>query len=699
MNTPPFLMLSALGLWGWQADWLLLGLALGATLEASRMIRVRWDIDPDDFRRLWNATALLALGAASYFFLARADWETAARFIRDPATGEGMETLRGAARAGLLFVLWLPMVFYPFLLVHTYSRADWLPWSTISPYARWRERRATGDLRAVRRSRGMHPTYPYLVLALLVGMASDRQGPVYFPTLGLLAVWALWSQRSPRFRLATWCGTVAAVWIIAFGGVESFRWAFERYEQWETQWLSRLSADRFNPQGTRTDIGAISRRKLSGRILLRVQTGEQPPPGLLREAAFNQYRASYWTATRRDFYPVAPHLDDTTWSIAPASVPSESVSISRYTRKGETLLALPAGAFEVRDLPAAAFETNRFTVARVSGAARVAAYTVRHGPGPGADARPDAEDLDLDHVSSADRAAILTVAQDLGLSQLDPRTALERVRDFLLGDFEYSLDATGPETGSPQRAGALEHFLFESRRGHCEYFATVTALLLRAREMPTRYVVGYAVQERKGNQFVVRARHAHAWCLVFLDEQWETVDNTPGGWIEREASLARWWEPIQDHISQAWFHFTHWRERDTRWRFYVLVAATAILLFMAARELRGSRWRRITRAARRGHREPAQPGSDSEFYAVEQFLARHWLPRPAAQPVTVWIARMPLPSDDWTFQLRRAVRLHYRLRFDPAGLTPEQRSELRTLASGLVKGKGSALFTRKAAGD
>ena len=147
-----------------------------------------------------------------------------------------------------------------------------------------------------------------------------------------------------------------------------------------------------------------------------------------------------------------------------------------------------------------------------------------------------------------------------------------------------------------------------------------------------------------------------------------------------------------------WFHFTHWRQRETRWRFYVLVAATGILLFMAARELRGSHWRRIARAASRQPQGPSQPGSDSEFYAVEQFLARHWLPRPAAEPLTVWIARMPLPSGDWAFQLRRAVRLHYRLRFDPAGLSPEQRSELRTLTSGLVKGKGSAVFTRRTAG-
>jgi protein-glutamine gamma-glutamyltransferase len=683
MKTPPFLMMAALALWGWQANWLMLGLALGAALEASRLVRTRWELGLEDFRRLWSVTTLLVVGAALFLLLAHADWESASRFAREPNPGAGLETWRDAARMGLMFVLWLPLLLYPFVLVHTYSRTDELPWSTVSPFVRWRQRRAAA-FGVERISKGFRPAYPYLLLALLAGVASDRSVPLYYPALALLTGWALWHHRSPRFRTATWCGTMAVVILMGFAGVQAFRWTFERYQDWETRWLSQLSGDRFQPHGVLTDIGAISRRKASGRIVLRIRTDGSSPPPLLREAVFNQYRAAYWSATDREFAPVTPHPDGTTWPIARASVQEGKITIAGYTRKGETLLALPHGSFEVSDLPAGRFETNRFGVAQVGDAPRLASYSARYATKTEDAAPPNAGDLDLDHLPEADREAILRVARDLGLNEMSPRAVMDGVQEFLLRNFRYTLDPSRSEQGGPVRRAALEQFLFESRRGHCEHFATATVLLLRAGGIPARYVVGYAVEERQGDMFIVRARHAHAWGVAFLDGRWEPVDNTPGGWIQQESNLARWWEPIQDRISQAWFRFTHWRQRDGRWRLYLLGAASGLLLLMAARELRGSRWRRSMRAPGPASPGAAHPGFDSEYYTVEEVLARGWLPRPAAEPVASWIGRLPLSSPELTSRLRRLVGLHYRLRFDPAGLSESDRSQLRHLASALT---------------
>jgi hypothetical protein len=41
----------------------------------------------------------------------------------------------------------------------------------------------------------------------------------------------------------------------------------------------------------------------------------------------------------------------------------------------------------------------------------------------------------------------------------------------------------------------------------------------------------------------------------------------------------------------VWRTFSRWRQSDTPWRLYVFVVAVGILLYMAARELRGARWR------------------------------------------------------------------------------------------------------------
>jgi hypothetical protein len=51
--------------------------------------------------------------------------------------------------------------------------------------------------------------------------------------------------------------------------------------------------------------------------------------------------------------------------------------------------------------------------------------------------------------------------------------------------------------------------------------------LLREAGLPARYAVGYSVQEKTGKGFIVRDRHAHAWCLVHLDGVWQDFDTTP----------------------------------------------------------------------------------------------------------------------------------------------------------------------------
>ena len=73
-------------------------------------------------------------------------------------------------------------------------------------------------------------------------------------------------------------------------------------------------------------------------------------------------------------------------------------------------------------------------------------------------------------------------------------------------------------------------FLQDVREGHCEYYASALALMLRSGGVPTRMVTGYRVAERNpiGGYAIVRERHAHAWVEAFLPgEGWVTLDGTP----------------------------------------------------------------------------------------------------------------------------------------------------------------------------
>jgi transglutaminase-like putative cysteine protease len=114
---------------------------------------------------------------------------------------------------------------------------------------------------------------------------------------------------------------------------------------------------------------------------------------------------------------------------------------------------------------------------------------------------------------------------------LDQARAIER---YLPAHYAYTLDLVGPAPTDP-----LAHFLFERRAGHCEYFASAMAILLRSLGVPTRYVNGFLGGEYNdiAEDYIVRARHAHSWVEAFFPGYgWVTFDPTPPA-EERPVSL------------------------------------------------------------------------------------------------------------------------------------------------------------------
>ena len=98
---------------------------------------------------------------------------------------------------------------------------------------------------------------------------------------------------------------------------------------------------------------------------------------------------------------------------------------------------------------------------------------------------------------------------------------------------------------TPNRAAAqlLEDFLVK-KDGHCELFATNTALLLRTMKIPTRYVTGYVCQDRDPDDddyWAAQNRNCHAWVEAWNEEkkQWVLVETTPGMSIVAEAANRR----------------------------------------------------------------------------------------------------------------------------------------------------------------
>src|SRR5262249_35410063 len=104
----------------------------------------------------------------------------------------------------------------------------------------------------------------------------------------------------------------------------------------------------------------------------------------------------------------------------------------------------------------------------------------------------------------------------------------------------------------------LDDFLFESKRGHCEFYSTAMAVLLRTVGVPTRNVTGFigGSYNRFGRFYAVRQGDAHSWVEVFIDDQgWKTYDPTPPGDAVPRSEMDGWWASLRDILewtSQRW---------------------------------------------------------------------------------------------------------------------------------------------------
>ncbi len=131
------------------------------------------------------------------------------------------------------------------------------------------------------------------------------------------------------------------------------------------------------------------------------------------------------------------------------------------------------------------------------------------------------------------------IAADAGLDP-DPATrpvaedeqialAIER---HLRGTFRYTLD----EHASPAGIDPIEYFLFETREGHCEYFASAMTALCRAAGINARMAVGYLAAEYNdaAEVYTVRASNAHAWVEAEIGaNRWRRYDPTPAAELAR----------------------------------------------------------------------------------------------------------------------------------------------------------------------
>lgn len=128
---------------------------------------------------------------------------------------------------------------------------------------------------------------------------------------------------------------------------------------------------------------------------------------------------------------------------------------------------------------------------------------------------------------------IIKLAQGMTMDNKEKTTQV--IFNYLRSNaFTYSLK------GLPVSKNPLEDFLFETKSGNCEFFASSLAIMLRINGIPARLVGGYrgGYYNDVGQYYIVPQKYAHAWVEAYVKPKgWVRLDPTPAA-LDSFASLA-----------------------------------------------------------------------------------------------------------------------------------------------------------------
>ena len=119
----------------------------------------------------------------------------------------------------------------------------------------------------------------------------------------------------------------------------------------------------------------------------------------------------------------------------------------------------------------------------------------------------------------------IPLAKEIVGNQQDPYYQALYIGEYVKNSARYD---TKTSRMSKEYTDFAQWFLEESETGYCIHFATAGAVLLKALDIPARYVTGYMVNTRAGTTTEVLGTHAHAWVEYWLPGfGWTVLECTP----------------------------------------------------------------------------------------------------------------------------------------------------------------------------
>jgi len=295
---------------------------------------------------------------------------------------------------------------------------------------------------------------------------------------------------------------------------------------------------------TRVDLGGVGKLRSDPTIAMRVHLKDPPKTPAsrlalyLRGTSFDQYDGGSWTRTRPTHDPAA-QVNSHLYGRQLGMLPREQLERLQVEMTidlepiNPPIIFLPADAvgFRVSEPgEAMVLRGPKITVASDGEykyeraderGLQYGVYRGRYYPEPLA----PSDEKRYTQVPGAIEEQVADLARDwVGPLEKDWEIA-SAIEERLRTGYRYDLDS--PSGAAPQ---PLLHFLFESKSGHCEFYSTAMAMLLRTQRVPTRNVTGFigGTYNRFGDFYAVRQGDAHSWVEVWLKGRgWTRYDPTP----------------------------------------------------------------------------------------------------------------------------------------------------------------------------
>jgi transglutaminase-like putative cysteine protease len=308
-------------------------------------------------------------------------------------------------------------------------------------------------------------------------------------------------------------------------------------------------------------LGEIGQVKLNSAVVMHARQITGTPFGVLkwRGISLDAFDGHHWYKTDRRRTAIQPSPDDQYW-LRPLGQSGDRVNYQILLEPLATTALF--GPYQVRAISGRVqgveIDGDESMYMRVQTLRRVQYEVLSEIPGR---TRPLAASSQVETIPSEIAGKYVQVPSDL-----DPRvpelarqitangsSATEKaslVEGYLKRHYDYTLNLTW--TPGPQ---PISTFLFSAKAGHCEYFASSMAILLRSVGIPTRLVNGFLMGEYNpvGGDYIIRESDAHSWVEVYAPGRgWTEFDPTPPDPNHRDLDLAAQISHYVDAMELFW---------------------------------------------------------------------------------------------------------------------------------------------------